>query len=311
MKDNLGREINYLRISVTQRCNLSCVYCGSEKPCVDEMTPDEIERIVKIFALYGINKVRITGGEPLVRDDIAKIVSKIKKISGIEKIVLTTNGVRLFEYASALKKAGVSAVNVSLDSLDRENYKSLTGTDALQKVLDGIERAEQCSLKVRINSVLIRGKNEKEAGALIALAKDRNIDVRFIELMPFSKETDNEGLIIKGREILEKFSFLKPVETKKEQSVAKYYEADGYKGRIGLITPVSENFCSSCNRIRLLSDGKLRPCLGHEETFDLREYFDDEEKMSQIIKQAVLSKPTGHEFSCGYGKTHAMNKIGG
>lgn len=314
MKDKLGRNINYLRLSLTQRCNLNCLYCGAECPDSDEMTVDEIRQVVEAFALCGINKVRLTGGEPLLRSDIVEIAAAVSGTDGVEKTVLTTNGIGLKKYACDLKAAGVSAVNVSIDSLDRENYRRITGRDCLPQVLKGLEEAERIGLKLRVNAVLIRGENDAEAGALINLAKDRKIDVRFIELMPFSDTGKNEGLIVKGNEIIQKFNFLKPVEIKKkgfEQSVARYFTAENFKGQIGLITPVSEKFCDECNRIRLLSDGKIKPCLGHEETYDLRPYFGSREKMVEVIKTAILSKPKGHEFACGYGNTHAMNKIGG
>ena len=314
MKDNLGREINYLRISVTQRCNLNCLYCGSECPDLNEMTADEIRQAAEAFSLCGIDKVRLTGGEPLVRSDIARIAENISRIDGIKKLVLTTNGVNLKKYATDLKNAGVSAVNVSIDSLDPENYRCITGRDCLGQVLEGLDEAERVGLKLRVNAVLIRGENDGEAENLISLARDRKIDVRFIELMPFSDAGKNEKLIIKGDEILNRFDFLKPVEIKKkgfEQSVARYYEADGFRGQIGLISPVSAKFCDECNRIRLLSDGRIKPCLGHEETYDLRPCFGDREKMLEVIKSAILSKPKGHNFNCGYGSNHAMNKIGG
>ncbi len=314
MKDKLGRNINYLRVSVTQRCNLNCLYCGSECPDLNEMTADEIVQAVEAFAACGINKVRLTGGEPLIRSDIAQIAEKIHGIAGIEKTVLTTNGVNLKEYAADLKSAGVSAVNVSIDALDPENYRRITGRDCLAKVLEGLDAAEKAGLKIRVNAVLIRNENDSEAEALINLAKNRKIDVRFIELMPFSVAGKNESLIIKGEELLGRFGFLKPVKTDKagfEQSVAKYYEAEGFKGRIGLITPVSDKFCDECNRIRLLSDGKIKPCLGHEETYDLKPYFGNPEKMAEIVRAAILSKPAGHSFNCEYGNIRAMNKIGG
>ncbi len=314
MKDNFGRNINYLRLSLTQRCNLNCLYCGAECPDTDEMTVNEIRQTVEAFALCGIDKVRLTGGEPLLRSDIVEIAAAVSGSDGVKKTVLTTNGTGLKKYARGLKDAGVSAVNVSIDSLDRENYRRITGRDCLPQVLEGLEEAERVGLKLRVNAVLIRGENDGEAKTLINLAKDRKIDVRFIELMPFSDTGKNERLIVKGNEIIQNFDFLKPVELKKkgfEQSVARYFTADGFKGQVGLITPVSEKFCDECNRIRLLSDGKIKPCLGHEETYDLRPYFGNREKMLEMIKTAILSKPKGHEFNCGYGNTHAMNKIGG
>ena len=314
MTDSFGRTIEYLRLSVTQRCNLNCLYCGADCPDLDELTAEETEKTVKAFALCGIRKVRLTGGEPLVRSDIAEIAERVSRIDGIEKTALTTNGVLLKEYATALKKAGLDTVNISLDSLDKETYKRITGSDCLKKVLEGIDAAESAGLKVRINAVLMRGVNDGEALSLVNLAKDKRLDVRFIELMPFSDTGKNEAMIIKGEEILSRFDFLKPVEltkNKADKSVAKYYTAEGFKGQIGLISPVSEKFCDECNRIRLLSNGEIKPCLAHEETFGLRRYLDDTEKAAEVIKKAIEAKPKGHRFGCEYGNIHAMNKIGG
>lgn len=316
MIDSYGRKINYLRVSVTKRCNLNCSYCGAEKERSEgELTAEQIEKIVRVFAGFGITKVRLTGGEPLVREDICDIARRISLIDGVKKLALTTNGIRLKELAEPLKKSGVTAVNISLDTTDKEQFRAITGYDALHKVFEGIDECEKVGLSpIRLNAVLIRGQNESQAESLINIAKDRKIDVRFIELMPFSDEGENEKLVIKGEEILKSFPFLKPVVGKGsnfEKSVAKYYEAENFKGRIGLITPVSDKFCESCNRIRLLSDGKIRPCLGNGELFDLREVIDDEALLNETIKKAIMSKPMEHKFSCGYGNSHGMNKIGG
>lgn len=316
MIDNYGRRINYLRVSVTKRCNLNCAYCGAD--CgkeSEELTSEQIEKIVRIFASFGIDKVRLTGGEPLVRKDICDIAQRISRIDGIKKLAITTNGIYLDRYAAELKKSGVSAVNISLDTTDRELFRQITGYDGLQKVMRGIEECERVGLSpIRLNSVLVRGQNEQSAESLINIARDRKIDVRFIELMPFSDAGENENLIIRGEEILERFPFLTPVEAKGtdfEKSVARYYESDGFRGRIGLITPVSDKFCSECNRIRLLSDGKIKPCLGNDEVFDLMEVIDNEELLTERIKAAIMSKPMEHGFSCGYGHSHGLNKIGG
>ena len=315
MIDNYGRKINYLRVSVTKRCNLNCSYCGVQNESFDnELSPSEIEKIVRAFALCGITKVRLTGGEPLVRKDICDIAKRISNIDGIKKLTLTTNGINLKDYAKDLKNAGVSAINISLDTTDKEQFKKITGVDALHKVYEGISECEKVGLSpIRLNAVLIRGQNDGEAENLINIAKDRKIDVRFIELMPFSNEGDNENLVITGDEILKKFPFLKPVQADKndfEKSVARYYEADSFKGRIGLITPVSDKFCNECNRIRLLSDGKVKPCLGNDITFDLKDVIDDELLLKETIEKAILSKPTEHKLSCGYGQ-HGLNRIGG
>lgn len=312
MKDKLGRDIDYLRISLTDRCNLSCIYCKGNSEHKKELSVSDIERIVKAFALCGIKKVRLTGGEPLLRDDIAEIIRRIKSIDGIKKIVLTTNGILLKKYAKELKDAGLSAVNISLDTTDERQYLELTGADKLKDVFEGIKQAQKVGLSpIRINSVLIKGKNDSSAEELVNLARDNEIDVRFIELMPFTEEGQNEEKIVKGDEILSQFPLLIPTESKAEKSVARYFTADGFKGRIGLITPVSNKFCSECNRIRLLSDGKVRPCLGDGKEVDLMPIIDDKEKLLEAIKETIFNKPANHSFSCDYGKFHSMNQIGG
>ncbi len=316
MIDTYGRNINYLRVSLTKRCNLNCTYCGADCSSKDyELTAEQIEKIVRVFAGFGIDKVRLTGGEPLLRADICDIAQKISSIKGIKKLALTTNGIKLKEYAFPLKEAGITAVNISLDTTDKEQFKSITGCDALEKVFEGIDQCEKAGLSpIRLNAVLIRGQNDNQAKSLIDIARTRKIDVRFIELMPFSRAGENESLVVKGEEILQQFPFLKPIKTEGnafEKSVARYYEGDSFKGRIGLITPVSEKFCSECNRIRLISDGKLKPCLGSDKTIDLLKVIDNESLLKETIKQAILSKPMEHKFSCGYGNNHGMNKIGG
>lgn len=316
MIDSYGRKINYLRVSLTKRCNLNCTYCGAECERDSELTPEEVEKLVRAFARLGITKVRLTGGEPLLRNDICDIAQRIGRIEGIKKLAITTNGVLLSRYAGSLKKAGVNAVNISLDTTDKEQYKKITGFDLLEKVYEGIDEAEKVGLSpIRLNAVLIRGENDDQAEKLISIARDRKIDVRFIELMPFSDEGENERLVIKGEEILEAFPFLEPFEGEKkgsfEKSVARYYTAKDFKGRIGFITPVSDKFCADCNRIRLLSDGKVRPCLGNDRLFDLMPYIDDEALLVEKAKEAILSKPTEHSFSCSYGHSHGLNKIGG
>ena len=316
MIDSYGRKINYLRVSVTKRCNLNCSYCGACNEKDDtELTAQQIEKIVKAFAECGITKVRLTGGEPLVRKDICDIAERISRIDGIKKLALTTNGIRLKELAKPLKQAGVTAINISLDTTDEKQYRQLTGYDGLSRVFEGIDECEGVGLSpIRLNAVLIRGQNDSEAESLISIAKDRKIDVRFIELMPFSDEGENERLVIKGEEILRQFPFLKPVNSDKtdfEKSVAKYYEADGFKGKVGFITPISDKFCSECNRIRLLSDGKVKACLGNDAVIDLMDVIDDEALLKERVKEAIFSKPMEHKFSCGYGKNHGLNKIGG
>lgn len=310
VKDNFGREISYLRISVTQRCNLNCVYCGKED-CAKkaaELTPRQYFTIAKAFAKCGIKKVRITGGEPLVRNDIAEIVGLIRTIPEIETISLTTNGVYLRQYAKELKAAGLDSVNISLDSTDGSTYRHLTGADVLHKVMEGIDEAEKAGLSpIKINAVLMKGVNSDGAGELINLAREREMDVRFIELMPFFDEGENSELMVKGDEILKQFPFL---EYKNTEGTAKYYTADGFQGRVGLINPVTQKFCRECNRVRLLCDGKVKPCLGYDTAYDITPYLDYEEKLINEIKNIILQKPAGHNFE-NKNATHGLNRTGG
>lgn len=311
VKDSFGREISYLRISVTQRCNLNCVYCGKED-CAKktaELTPLQYYTIAKAFAGCGIKKIRITGGEPLVRKDIAEIVRLIRTIPEMETLSLTTNGVYLKRYAKELKAVGLDSVNISLDSTDGSTYRHLTGADVLQKVMEGIDEAEEAGLSpIKINAVLMKGVNSDGAGELIHLAKERKIDVRFIELMPFSDEGENTDLMVTGDEILQQFPFLSPAES--EESTAKYYTADGFHGRVGLINPVTHKFCGDCNRVRLLCDGKVKPCLGFDTAYDIMPYINDEEKLINEIKNIILQKPAGHHFE-NKEATHGLNRTGG
>lgn len=311
MKDKYSREINYLRISVTKRCNLNCSYCGSKKAQGEnELSLKEIVTLTRVFAGLGINKVRLTGGEPLIREDICEIAEEIKKIKGIDSLYITTNGILLEEKADALKRAGVDGVNISLDALDRELYRSITGVDALERVLEGFEKSLAVGFsRVRINSVLVRGKNDTQAKELISLAKENKTDVRFIELMPFSKQGERENLIITTARLLESFPFLKLCE-KQETGAAVYYEADGFSGRIGFISPRSRKFCSQCNRIRVLADGRIKPCLGNELTVDVREYIKDEASLEERLREIIFNKPLSHHFE-EETNFRGLNLIGG
>jgi len=311
MKDNYGREITYLRVSVTQRCNLNCVYCGKED-CAKkeaELSPEAIEKLVKAFAKCGIRKVRITGGEPLVRDDICDIIRRIRSVEGIETVAITTNGVYLAKYAKKMKEAGLDSVNISLDSTDGSTYRHLTGADVIEKVMQGLDEAENAGLApIKINAVLMKGVNDDSVGNLIEIAKNRNIDVRFIELMPFSGSGEDRSLMVTGDEILEKFPFLTPAES--EEGPAEYYTATGFKGRVGLISPITHKFCGECNRIRLLSDGKIKPCLGYDTAYDIMQFIDDENKLVEETGKIIKMKPAGHSFE-NKSAGHGLNKTGG
>ena len=312
MKDKFGREIDYLRVSVTQRCNLNCVYCGksdcSKKE--SELPAETIVRLVEAFAECGIKKVRLTGGEPLVRSDICEIAAGIRKIPGIETVALTTNAVLLKDYARGLAEAGVESVNISLDSTDGSTYRKLTGADVLEKVIEGIESAEKEGItKIKINAVLVRGINDAEAEGLVEIARNDPIDVRFIELMPFSDLGENADKIVTTDELLERFPFLRPIKTD-ERSTAKYYTSEGFSGRVGFISPVSHRFCGDCNRVRLLSDGSLKPCLAFDKAFDLLPFIDDREALIDQIRKIIFEKPVGHDFGEA-SKSHGLNRTGG
>ncbi len=311
MKDSFGRDINYLRVSVTKKCNLNCSYCGHKKDSTqDELSADEIEKLVSAFARNGIKKVRLTGGEPLIRDDISDIARRIKNIDGISSLYVTTNGILLGSMAGELKKAGVDGVNISLDTLDREKFRLLTGTDKLSCVLEGIDAAlEEGFSSVKINSVLVRGKNDGEAGALMELARNKPLQVRFIELMPFSEQGYDKKLVVTGDELLAGAPFLEP-DNPVTEGAAVYYKAEGFKGRIGFINPISHKFCAGCNRVRLLSDGRLKLCLGSELTYDLRPFINDEKRLSEEIARALGEKPRAHRFDSGE-KFRGLNLIGG
>lgn len=311
MKDNFGREIEYLRISVTKRCNLNCSYCGSKKDgTADEMTADEIVALVTAFSEKGIKKVRLTGGEPLMRRDIADIARRIKNIPGISSLFITTNGILLGKYAIALREAGVDGVNISLDTLNPVLYKEITGVDRLEDVLSSLNTCLEAGFSsVKTNTVLVKGRNDGEALSLMKLSKDKNVDVRFIELMPFSKEGENKELMVSTSELLSRFSFLEKINAS-DKGAAKYYTAEGYLGRIGFISPRTEKFCSDCNRIRVLADGKIRPCLASNDVFDVREFIFDKEKLLRIIEKAILSKPLSHHFEDGE-IFRGLNLIGG
>lgn len=312
MKDLFNREIDYLRVSVTQRCNLNCIYCG-KSDCgkkQQELSLDEIARLVRAFAACGIRKVRVTGGEPLVRQDVVQIVERIAAIPGIETVGLTTNGVLLEQYAAPLAKAGLQSVNISLDSTDGSTYRHLTGADVLDRVLRGIAAAQDAGLSpIKLNAVLMKGVNADGASALVELARTRTIDVRFIELMPFADAGDTDALRVTGDELLQQFPFLQLLPTQ-ETGTAVYYGAPGFRGRVGLISPVSHQFCDRCSRVRLLADGTVKPCLAYDTVYDLKPYLPDEAALAAAVRDIILKKPAGHAFQSAPPQ-HGLNRTGG
>ena len=311
MRDSFGREINYLRVSVTERCNLSCVYCG-KTDCAKkdgELTAQEIAGIASAFVRRGVTKIRLTGGEPLVRGDICDIAARLGALPGLRTLALTTNGVYLAQYAQDLKNAGLDSVNISLDSTDGSTYRKLTGADVLHRVFEGIDEAKRVGLApIKLNAVLMRGVNEDSAGALIDLARTQDIDVRFIELMPFSDAGEDRSCVVTNDELLKKFSFLRPLRV--QDGTAQLYTADGFRGRVGFISPISRRFCGTCNRMRLLSNGRVKLCLGDDTTVDMLPFVVQPDKLDEALRDCILKKPAGHRFG-EQTQPHGLNRTGG
>jgi GTP 3',8-cyclase len=318
MLDMHGRNVEYLRISVARNCNLRCLYCtpggcSKEKDYYTRLTPQDYKLIVGISASLGIKRVRITGGEPLMRPDICEIISAISSVEGICDISMTTNGVLLEEMAQKLKDAGLTRVNISLDSMNGERFRHITGVNKLQCVLKGIEKAIQIGLMpVKINTVLIKGLNDCEIDDFIMLTKNTPVDVRFIELMPIGKfGEENRDKIVYNSDIIATHPELIAVQSENLSQPARYFMIDGHKGKIGFISPISHKFCDNCNRIRLTCDGKIKPCLGNNEEIDLTEALGDAGKLRDIISRAIFKKPAGHEFNKNFVSERDMSDIGG
>ena len=316
MNDRFGRTITYLRLSLTERCTLKCAYCRAgegECPKKSELSQDEFLRIVRAFAAVGVKKVRLTGGEPMLRRDLLSIISGIRSIDGITEITMTTNGQHLAGQCRALREAGLDRLNISLDSLKPERYAAITGGGSLALVLAGIEEAFSAGFpSLKLNVVLLRGQNDDETADFIALTKDRPISVRFIEYMPLG-ETDQANLRVTGAELLKKHPQLVPVEPSYLGQPARDYQMPGYVGRVGLIDPMSHRFCADCNRVRVMSDGMIRPCLGSNEEFSLKEALEqaDDGALNAVIARAISHKPETHCFDEGFSAEKTMRHIGG
>ena len=325
LSDSFQRPINYLRISVTDRCNLHCIYCmprDSVKlmPHGDILTYEEIYTVVRAAAELGINKVRVTGGEPMVRLGLPRLIAMLAQMESIDDISLTTNGTLLSRYAAELKSAGLRRVNVSLDTLKPKRFQFITGGDGKQDdVLEGIETARSVGLNpVKINTVVMAGINDDE---LVDFATKTIADewhVRFIELMPVAGEKAGASQFVSVGEMkqrLEVLGELEPCLPSVGNGPAKYFRLPQAKGTIGFITPVSEHFCFHCNRLRLTADGKLRPCLMSEDEIDLKEPLRDGMSLpglKKLIEEAVALKPRQHHLAEGYvPKDRPFSQVGG
>lgn len=308
MQDNIGRVIDYLRISVTDKCNLRCKYCippeGVERiPHRELLTLEELARVINIMAGLGVRNVRFTGGEPLVRKNLEKLIADVSVLEGVESIALTTNGVLLRERLAALLEAGVTAINISLDTLDEQMYREITGTDACKRVLEAIGQSVAAGIPTKVNCVPCREWNETELADVAGLARSLPVDVRFIELMPMGCGRRFHG--IPSQEVLERLQAVYggarplPESAKRGNGPARYYEFEDFKGKIGFISPMSHKFCGECNRIRLTAEGRLKLCLHYDMGIDLkpllREGGTDEEIRNAIV-DAVRRKPVSHDF---------------
>ena len=315
MKDRFGREIDYLRLSVTDLCDFRCLYCMSEsgvckKDHSDILSIEELVELGKAAVELGVKKIRLTGGEPLVRRGILSLVEGLARLEGLEELTMTTNGSRLPELALPLKQAGLTRLNVSLDSLDPERFRAITRTGSLDRVLAGLEAAQAAGFRnTRLNVVLLGGVNTGEIPALAGLARDRDLSVRFIELMPMGVSA---GLppetFVAGSTVLKA---LPELESAGRTGVAELYTAPGWKGTVGLISPISQCFCDRCSRIRITADGKLKPCLHSDREVPLRGL--SGAALRQAIADAILEKPQRHRLAEeAVSQTHrSMHEIGG
>jgi cyclic pyranopterin phosphate synthase len=313
MKDAFGREITYLRLSVTDRCNQRCLYCRpkegmAKRGPADILSIEEIEEVVHAAVRSGIKKVRITGGEPLARRGILDICRRVAHTPGLEELCLTTNGTLLPELAGELRAAGVSRLNISLDSLNAATYRTVTSHGNLEDALKGLDAALASGFEsVKVNAVLIGGVNDSEIESLVALTR-RGLHVRFIELMPIGECAGwGRARFVANEAVLKAVPDLKSAG---EDGVARLYRLTGAEGTVGLINPVSDNFCLSCNRIRITSNGMLKPCLYAADEFNLRGLQGD--ALKRAIGEAVLKKARRHALATGNGGgPRNMNAIGG
>jgi cyclic pyranopterin phosphate synthase len=324
LKDSFNRQIDYLRISITDRCNLKCIYCMPETGLkhfarADILTGDEIIRIVRVACKYGVRKARLTGGEPLLRDDIIPLITGIKR-AGIRDLSITTNGQRLAGMAGALRQAGLDRVNISLDSLQEERYQEITRGGELHRVWDAVRESEKAGLSpVKINMVPVRGVNDDEITRFAALTLFKDVHVRFIEFMPIgNRGAWRPDAYLRKDEIMERVAAAGNLVrlSFRGGGPSRNYRFEGARGMIGFISAMSDCFCTSCNRLRLTAVGKLRPCLFSETAVDMRTAIRSgasDEELEALYRHAVLSKPASHTLQGGLERPilSPMSQIGG
>lgn len=308
--DGLGRRIDYLRMSVTDRCDFRCVYCMAEDmtflPRQQVLTLEEIQRLAALFVAQGVKKIRLTGGEPLVRRGIVELCAGISALPGLRELVMTTNGSQLVKLARPLADAGVKRLNISLDSLDPEKFRAITRTGELQQVLDGIDAARDAGFKrIKLNVVVMKGRNADEVPALVDYALARDLDITFIEEMPLGNVGRSRGESFcssdEVREVIsQRYQLLDSTEN--SGGPARYVRVEGYpESRIGFISPHSHNFCASCNRVRMTAEGRLLLCLGQENSIDMRalvrRHPTTDVPLLVALRKALQGKPAHHDFS--------------
>lgn len=317
--DRFGREITYVRLSVTDRCDLRCVYCMAEDmtflPRAEVLSIEELAQLGESFTQLGVKKLRITGGEPLIRKGIIELLQKLGQLPQLEELCLTTNGTHLPQYAQAIRAAGVKRINISLDSLNPLRFRQLTRVGDLQQVLAGIKAAQAAGFeRIKLNCVALKHYNADEAPALVRFALDEGLDISFIEEMPLGR-IDGHGRAAEFirsdalRELIETQIDLTPnaindsstAKSSTSDGPARYWHAKGYHSRIGFISPHSENFCSSCNRVRVTATGRLLLCLGQENSVDLRTTLRTSENPAQAVRAQIIAamqhKPEKHDFN--------------
>ena len=307
--DSFGRQVNYLRLSVTDRCNLRCTYCMAEEmtflPKQQILSLEELRDVAAAFVALGVNKIRLTGGEPLIRQDILKLVGSLSRLSGLHELTMTSNGIMLPTMAQSLKEAGLSRINISIDSLRAERFKTLTRVGNLDQVLAGIQAATEAKFqRVKLNAVILAGFNDDEVLDLARFAIEREMDISFIEEMPLGEISSHQRATTQitsetiREQLSREFTLTDSAETTGGPS--RYARVANTESKIGFISPLSNNFCSTCNRVRLTAEGRLLLCLGNEHSVDLRavlrNYPGDSERLKETIVEAMDNKPERHYF---------------
>ena len=306
--DKYGRRITYVRLSITDRCDFRCTYCMAEEmtflPRHEVMSLEECLQLATVFVSLGVNKLRITGGEPLVRKDALWLIERLGALPGLDNLVITTNGSQLDRYAPQLKAAGVKRINISLDTLKANRFKAITRIGDLSKVIKGIEATQAAGFtRTKLNAVMMRGTNDDEFADLVQFAIDRELDISFIEEMPLGEIHGRNTTYISSEEtrdlLARRFELIPSTES--SGGPARYWRTPGSESRIGFISPHSHNFCDTCNRVRITAKGELYPCLGQNDAMHLlpilRDFPGDETPLRQAIMDSMGIKPFGHDFT--------------